>query len=178
MPTCSTPPTSATSGRFAPRHGSPKSPCPKHRCTIICTRSTQRRAAAVSGRRPITGSLGIRFPTASMWARSAPWRWPRRTPTSSGWEPERTTWRARRTPARVCTSRPMRVPPGSSWAYPNRTTLPVSWCTRPIRTPSGWRRWATCSRTTRSAACFAPATVETPGRRCFTSTTEPAPSIW
>ena len=70
---------------------------------------------------------------------------------------------------------------GKTWqlrACPTRTTSRGSSFTRPIPRSSTSRRWGTCSRATKSAACSGPATAARRGRRCSTSTMAPARSTW
>ena len=52
--------------------------------------------------------------------------------------------------ATASTSRPTAGRPGSTWAWPTRRRSAASSSTRPTRTSSTWRRWATSGRTTRA----------------------------
>ena len=74
---------------------------------------------------------------------------------SSGWAPATRPTRARRTPARASSSPRTPARPGSSWAFPTPITSRASSFIRTTRTSSTSRRWAICSRRTKSAACSA-----------------------
>ena len=105
----------------------------------------------------------------------SPWRRP--IPTSSTSAPAKPASAATSPTATASTSPPMAARPGRTWACATRaTSARVIVDPRESRHRSSWRRWATPSARTPSAASSAPPTAARPGPRCCTRTTTPAPS--
>ena len=139
--------------------------------------STSAPASAACGRPTTAARSGATSPTASSpRPRSAPSASPSRTRTSSTWARERAasgpTW-ARAT---ASTRRPTAAGRGPTSACARAARSAPCGCTRRTRTSSTWRRWATPSGRTSSAASSGRRTAATPGSGCSSSAKTPGRS--
>ena len=139
--------------------------------------STSAPASGACGRPTTAGRSGATSPTASSpRRRSAPSASQSRTPTLSTWARERAasgpTW-ARAT---ASTRRPTAARRGPTSACARAARSAPCECTQRTRTSSTWRRWATPSGRTSSAASSGRRTAATPGSGCSSSAKTPARS--